>query len=801
MRFGLLLLTALVAAQATPQYRIEAFAGSEYAGDGWAAVRAPLVQPEGIARDLDGSIVVADAGDHRIRRISPAGTISTLVGDGIAGFAGDDGPASLARVRTPYGIAIGPNREVYVADLGNGRVRRISVDGSIQTIAGGGSEIPSAAALINAKNAKLDQPRNLAVTSDGILYISDFGANRVYRMTPDGMLAVIAGGGDAGDPSDGAPADKARLNGPAAIAVDALGTLYLADSGNQRVVAIWNNQLRGVLRDLGPVTSLTLDPGGSLYVAGGDRIAVVSSAGELSFINTPAEEVAADGPESLLTVAFRQVRSLRSGQTAILAGTSFGSYAGDGSPKQQWRFQHPTSIARDQSNFLYIADSGNGRIRRIDPQGVLSTSVAGVGHPSYFAFDTSDRLHFSDSKTGLIHRIERNGTLGLLSSGTLTKPFNKPSGIAFHPSGDLYVADTGNGLIRKVTPDGFVSTVAGGGNAPDDGFGLYVELKSPAGLAIGSDGSIWFTEPTRLRCLRPDGRVVTTAGLPLLDARGLHFSAMDKLILADAGENRILEVTTDGKWSVLAGSKERGHAGDGGPALQALLDSPTDAVLEPDGTILVVDSGNNRIRRLSPAQDAPAADVALRVRVFHAGTALEGPVAPGQIILIEADQPFTAGTPQITLGDQVAQVVSVNANRVTAVIPAATPPGPAVLRVSTGSGASGEAALEIAGAAPYFMGAVENADMSPNTRDNATGRNSAITLYVTGEGTSSVPGVLAEVAGIEVGIVSAERSSARPGQFAVVIQLPGGYLPSGLLPISLWIDGVKVGGAASVFVR
>ena len=141
MRFVVLVLCAWSAC-AQSGYRIETFAGTAYGGDGKLATLAPLLQPQGMAVDRDGSIVFADAADHRVRRITSGGIIQTIAGDGIPGFSGDGLPGAAARLETPYGVAFGPNREIYIADLGNHRVRVVGIDGVIRTFAGGGESDP-----------------------------------------------------------------------------------------------------------------------------------------------------------------------------------------------------------------------------------------------------------------------------------------------------------------------------------------------------------------------------------------------------------------------------------------------------------------------------------------------------------------------------------------------------------------------------------------------------------------------------------------------------------------------------------
>jgi sugar lactone lactonase YvrE len=653
-----------VATYAEPLYRVESFAGTNYAGDGQPAVIAPLIQPQGLAVDQDGSIIVADAADNRVRRILPNGLIATVA----------------AGLRAPYGVAIGANREIYIADLGSNRVRLVMPDGTLTTFAGGGDKLAVPGTPIKATEAKLDQPRNIAVDFSGAVYISDFGANRIYRVTSDGILVALP---------------EAGLRNPAGLAIDGAGAIYVADSGNHRVQKIANGKSESLISDFGAVTSIALDGAGRIFVAGGDHIAVVAPWGEVSSLQIPADEVMLDATGRVLTVAYRQVRSYFKGNTTILAGNGFGSYFGDGGPRNQWRFQNPIGVSRDEAGTLYIADTSNGRVRRVAPDGSLSTLSAALGRPAYFALDNANLLYFSEAKSGTIYTIDRSGRLQIYSQGSGAKPFRSPSGIGFDSRGDLYVADTGNGLLRKVTPDGFVSTIAGGGSSEQDGFGLSLQLKNPCGIAVGSDGTVWFTETDRLRKLTRDGKVATIPGVPLLDARGLHFDGAGRMLIADAGGHRVLRVTPDGKWEPVAGSGERGDSGDDGIALQATFDAPTDVLPEPDGSILVSDTGNSRIRKLIPFEEAPAATPSpeeesgsfriLRVENFD-GTlnSADNPAARGSEIAL-----ITAGPGKVDIHAEVAgitaEITSSSQGKITMIVPSGyVPTGALTLQIWIG---------------------------------------------------------------------------------------------------------------------
>jgi len=217
-----------------------------------SGMEAPLCRPfcvkprasRPIQREMSTSPMPAI---NRIRRISPDGSIQTVAGNGLPGYKGDGGLASQSQLNSPYGLALDPSGNLYVADLGNAVVRRVGADGVIQTIAGGGSTAPSAlSATTRAIDVKLNAPRNIAADSSGVVYISDFGLHEIFMVGPNGVIKVIAGDGTPGSVGDGGPSIAAELRFPAGLALDSSGALYIADSGNSRVRKI----VKGVITSL-----------------------------------------------------------------------------------------------------------------------------------------------------------------------------------------------------------------------------------------------------------------------------------------------------------------------------------------------------------------------------------------------------------------------------------------------------------------------------------------------------------------------------------------------------------------------
>src|SRR6202140_177869 len=190
-----------------------------------------------------------------------------MAGNGVAGFAGDSGPSNTALLSHPYGVAVDAQGNLYIADLGNARVRKMSPDGTIRTIAGGGTIVPGGNGDGGpATSAQLLEPRNVAVDPDGTLYISDFGAHRVYRVSPGGILTTLAGTGKAGFSGDGGASQLAQLNSPAGLASDSSGALYIADSANNRIRRVYQGVITTVYTVTGP-TGVATSPTGVLYMA------------------------------------------------------------------------------------------------------------------------------------------------------------------------------------------------------------------------------------------------------------------------------------------------------------------------------------------------------------------------------------------------------------------------------------------------------------------------------------------------------------------------------------------------------
>ena len=335
-----------------------------YGGDGGPALKATLNGPTAMAFDQYGNLFIADTGNHVIREVTTDGDIHTIAGLGYKYSGGDGGPALSAGLDTPSGVAVDSAGNVYVSDTGNNEIRVVSPDGTIQRYAGQSSSssgIPIGGGNPNlALNATLNDPRGLVFDSAGNLYFVEPSANLVRRITPDGHIANWAGTGIFGGSGDGRWAWAANLNDPLAIAVDSKNELLIADAANNRVriVTVVNAPSIGSQ----PSTVIHAFAGNGLVSFNPRGLALN---GNMLYFS--------DGTSNCV----RWI-DLSTGEVGLLAGNGIAAYTGDGGSASSASLSAPRGLAVDSAGDVYIADSGNNRIRKVDTSGDIST-VAGNG--------------------------------------------------------------------------------------------------------------------------------------------------------------------------------------------------------------------------------------------------------------------------------------------------------------------------------------------------------------------------------------------------------------------------------------
>lgn len=602
-----------------------------FSGDGSAATAASLANPSGVAVDGSGNIYIADTDNNRIRKVDGSGTITTLAGNGTAGFGGDGSAATSASLNGPLAVVVDASGAIYIADTRNNRVRKISA-GTINTVAGTGT---AAFGGDNgaATSANLNNPVGVAVDGSGNLYIADGGNNRVRKVVSGGTISTVVGNGTAGFGGDGSAATNASLNGVSGIAVDGSGNLYIADSYNQRIRKV----------DAGNTINTIAGNGSSGF--SGDGAAATSAA-----LASPAA-VVVDGSGNLYIAdqANNRIRKVDgSGNISTFAGNGETDFSGDGGPATSAALNSPFGVAVDGSGNFYIADQNNQRIRKITTGGTISTvagngsygfggdngaaTAASLARPSGVAVDGSGNLYIADyfnhrirkvTTGGIITTVAGNGTAGFGGdNGTATSAnLNEPSGIAVDASGNLYIADEGNHRIRKVTTGGIITTVAGNGTAGfggDNGAATSANLANPKGVAVDGQGTLYIADygNQRIRKVTTGGTISTVAGTgsagfggdggpaasaSLNNPTGVAVDAYGYVFIADQNNQRIRQIATDGTMSTIAGSGTPGFSGDGGTATAASLNQPSGVTIDGNRNVYLADTYNNRIRRVTPA--------------------------------------------------------------------------------------------------------------------------------------------------------------------------------------------------------
>jgi uncharacterized protein (TIGR03437 family) len=678
-------------------YHVETVAGSSLIGDGGPALSAQFSNIQGIALDRLGNLYLSDADHHRVRKVS-GGTVTTIAGTGVAGFTGDGKAAVNAQLNFPYGLAADSAGNVYVADLGNQRVRRIGTDGVIATIAGTGKKVssPDGAAPLDTS---LLSPRNVAVDAAGNLYIAEFEGHRVRKLTPGGKLTTVAGTGVAGWSGDGNRATAAQINYPAGMAFDRAGALYFADSGNHMVRKLYADGTIGSLGTafggnpgLGMSTpvAIAVDQAGTLYVGGPAAFVVraFTATGKwitYTGIGDSVNDMAADPNGNLFIADGPHLRRLDPlGTFVTVAGDGYLHSVGDGEPATMAELYLPSALALDSAGNLFIADSGTERVRQVTRDGTITT-LAGTGTAAEGAADGSPAgsvalntpMGVAMDSTGNVlvadtynHRIllvtlarairvvAGTGTSGASPEGTwpLLAQLRAPRAVCADYTGNLYVVDTSNHRVLRLAPGGTLQTAAGNGsegNAGDGGAARFAQLDTPSACAIDSAGNLFIADTANhtIRKVNAAGIISTVAGTGvagtsweeavateanLYAPRGLAVDDMGDIFIADTGNHRIRQVTPDGRIHTIAGTGVAGFSGDGDPAAGELLNGPQGLFLDGAGDLYFADTGNNRIRRLVPDLVAPDPVIQLPAitTVVNAISLRQGAVAPGEIAAI-----------------------------------------------------------------------------------------------------------------------------------------------------------------------
>jgi hypothetical protein len=559
--------------------------------DGTGAA-ARFTFPTGVAVDGAGNVYVADQHNDTIRKITPAGVVTTLAGTaGQFGSADDTGAA--AGFFAPSSVAVDGAGNVYVTDQGNCTIRKITPAGVVTTLAGTPGMRGSADGT--GADARFNFPTGVAVDGAGNVYVADQESSTLRKITPAGVVTTLAGSAGVTGSADGTGAD-ARFDFPTGVAVDGTGNVYVADQNNDTIRKVTPQ---------GVVTTLA-----GIAGAGGSADGTGSAA--RFFVPTG---VAVDSAGNVYVVDQGNVTLRKitpAGVVTTLAGTRGRPGSTDGTGTAA-RFDFPTSVAVDSTGTVYVSDTDNASIRKVTAAGVVTTLAGPAGA--------------SGSKDG---------------TGTAARLFS-PAGVAVDGAGTMYVADTDNSTIRTITPAGVVTTLAGTSNAGGsvDGTGAGARFGFPAGVAVDTAGTIYVADTgnSTIRKATPAGVVTTLAGSARMpgsaDGTGAaaRFSepadvAVDSagnVYVADQGNATIRKITPAGVVTTLAGSAGVTGGADGTGAA-ARFESPNAIAVDSTGNVYVADQGNAAIRKVTAAgvvttlAGTAGAFIPMGVAVDRAGT-------------------------------------------------------------------------------------------------------------------------------------------------------------------------------------
>jgi len=568
--------------------QISTFAGTGkagFSGDGKLAVNADLNLPSGLATDGKGNIFISDRSNDRIRVVDKKGIIRTYAGSGIAGFLGDAGPALKAQLDKPFGIALDKKRNLYIADRNNNRIRKVSSDGIITTVAGDGGFFfmgdngP-------AYRASVAAPTGVAVDKKGNLYIADRNNNRIRLVDRLGMIRTVVGTGQQDYNGDSEVARETNLYLPFGLTIDSNNNLLVIDRSHYRirhinpksgkVETVAGNGLKLFAGDGGPATGATLSFPHGMVVDKDDNL-IFSDKGHY------------------------RVRKISSeGIISTIGGNGHRGNVGNNIPALEANVYNITTLVQNPAGDTFMLSPSGfvSLIRRLDAQGFIHDYM-----------ETANKKY--------LEAISRSKHKGLVQTGAVAT-ITQFSDIVFDPKGNLFISDRMNHQIRTIDTKGNISTVAGTGDSDyygDGGLALDAAFRDPNALASDRDGNIYIAESANnmIRKIDTKGIVTTFAGNgehsdsgdggPALEAGirsmdDIAFSPEGELHILGTNTHKVRKINKDGEITTVAGKGYSGFFGDGGPATKAMLKNPAAISFDSKGNLYISDMGNNRIRKV-----------------------------------------------------------------------------------------------------------------------------------------------------------------------------------------------------------
>ena len=578
---------------------------------------ARFYHPVGAALQASGNLVVADAGNHTLRVVTPQGDVTTLAGtEGVPGSA--DGEESEAAFDQVSGVAVdGTTGNFYLTDTGNDTIRLMTFpSGAVTTLAGqpgstGFADDPQGQSGV----ARFNHPQGIAVGQGGTyVYVADTGNNTLRKLLASSRsVTTLAGAAPQAGLLNGR-GPLALFSGPAGLALDGAVTnkLFAADAGNNAVRAV-------------------------------DTLGNASTAATGPFANPQGIAVDGKGVVYLAdtgnSVIWKMIYNGSSGTTSLLAGTARQTGSGNG-PGAQATFNRPAGLAADAAGNLWVVDTGNSVIRRLAAGGPVATvcgmppepgsgdgagGAARMNAPGALGLDARGNVYFVDTGNSSVRTISAAGQVATLAGAAAR--FSSPAGLAVQPGpggtvAAIYVADTGNHTIRVVTPGVPVQVatlagtagVAGFQDSSEPGSADGARFNAPAGLALDLQGNLYVADRGNqaIRMIAPDGTVSTVAGNPAAvgaDDGGAGLASFNgpsavavtvdgsTLYVADTG-NHLVRRIQDGSVSTLAGTAGEPGSADG--SKDTLLNAPVAIALDNAGNLYVTNNGSSTVCQITP---------------------------------------------------------------------------------------------------------------------------------------------------------------------------------------------------------
>jgi sugar lactone lactonase YvrE len=587
---------------------IEVIAGGAI-GDEGPAEESILRGVDAVAVDADGSIYVGENSRGFIRKIDIDGTITTVAGTGVQGASVNLPRAALDTNVAPGDFAIFDGYLYFTDTVGERVVRMDLATGIIEFVASGFSD-----------------PQGIAIDEAGNIYVGDYTAHRVRRISADtGSVSTFAGTGTGSPPDgNGGVATVANINGPWGVAVD---------SENLYISTIFGDRIRRVNLETRIIS--TYAGTGSESFSGDDGPATSAA------IYGP-RHLAFDSAGNLLIAGYNNGRIRKvnkaDGIITTIAGGNACCFIADGVAADESYLPSPSGFAVAADDTIYVGDRRNHLLRRISPDGTIDTIAGGaspdkdVGEnarlntPYGLAADPDGNLIIADREASRVLRLNRQSGEVTVVAGTGQRGFSGdgsvgsdadldlPADVVVDEAGNIYIADAGNGRVRKIDLTGVISTFAGGGTSNAEGQPANMaDLGSVSALAFDLDGNLYLTESNKVRKISTAGIITTVAGTgqagttgelglaieaEINNPNGLAFDFLGRMYISEFGGHVIRRVSTDGFIERYAGNGSSGSCGDGLEAHFACLDEPGRMAFGSDGALYIADQGNNLIRRI-----------------------------------------------------------------------------------------------------------------------------------------------------------------------------------------------------------